>query len=151
MFEHKKLGGLLQPLEILEWKWDMISMDLLRDYPLLSSGMILYGWLLTNWLDQSISFPYDSLIRWKSWKRSTLERLWNYMGYLGILHHKESVSLLPTSVGPSRKASMRDVVSIIHSIPRQMGRRSRIIRLLRICSKLVFYSFAVAGRIICLL
>lgn len=25
--EHKELGGILQPLSILEWKWDKISID----------------------------------------------------------------------------------------------------------------------------
>ena len=32
--EHKKPGGLLQPLEVAEWKWDHINMDFLTGLPM---------------------------------------------------------------------------------------------------------------------
>ena len=34
--EHHHLGGLLQPHEIAEWKWDVISMDFIGGLPLSS-------------------------------------------------------------------------------------------------------------------
>ena len=33
-FEHRKPGGLLKPLDILEWKWDNISIDFVEGLPL---------------------------------------------------------------------------------------------------------------------
>ena len=34
--EHHHPGGLLQPHEILEWKWDAISMDFIVGHPMSS-------------------------------------------------------------------------------------------------------------------
>ena len=31
--EHQRLAGLLQPLEVLEWKWDHIEMDFVTGFP----------------------------------------------------------------------------------------------------------------------
>lgn len=36
--EHQKSLGLIQPLSILEWKWDSISMDLMMSLPKTSKG-----------------------------------------------------------------------------------------------------------------
>ena len=36
--EHKRPGGLLQPLEILVWKWDYISMDFKVGLPRTRAG-----------------------------------------------------------------------------------------------------------------
>jgi hypothetical protein len=35
--DYMKSGGLLQPMSILEWKWDDISMDFILDLPLAAS------------------------------------------------------------------------------------------------------------------
>ena len=32
--EHQHLAGLLQPLPIHEWKWEVISLDFITDFPL---------------------------------------------------------------------------------------------------------------------
>ena len=31
--EHQRLEGLLQPLEVVEWKWEHITMDLVTHFP----------------------------------------------------------------------------------------------------------------------
>ena len=36
--EHQKLLGTLQPLEILEWKWESISMDFVIGLPRTPTG-----------------------------------------------------------------------------------------------------------------
>lgn len=38
--EHQKPGGLLQPLEVLLWKWDNISMDFAVGLPITQGGTI---------------------------------------------------------------------------------------------------------------
>ena len=40
---HLKLARLLQPLSILGWKWEEVSMDFIVDFPLLIRIMIPYG------------------------------------------------------------------------------------------------------------
>ena len=36
--EHQKPAGLLQPLPILEWKWDKLGMDFIIGFPRTRSG-----------------------------------------------------------------------------------------------------------------
>ena len=33
MVEHQKLAGLLQPLEVVEWKWEHVTMDFVTHLP----------------------------------------------------------------------------------------------------------------------
>jgi hypothetical protein len=46
--EHKRPGGLLKPLEILEWKWEHITMDFVVSLPRSPKGQNAI-WLL--WID----------------------------------------------------------------------------------------------------
>lgn len=41
--EHQRLGGMLQPLEIPEWKWESIYMDFIVGYPACLVVMIKFG------------------------------------------------------------------------------------------------------------
>jgi hypothetical protein len=50
-----KPGGLLQPLSILEWKWDDISMDFIVGLPLMARKFDLI-WLIVDRLSKSTHF-----------------------------------------------------------------------------------------------
>ena len=41
--EHQKPAGLLQPLEVAEWKWEHITMDFVTHFPLTPRDMMRYG------------------------------------------------------------------------------------------------------------
>jgi hypothetical protein len=43
--EHQRLVGSLQPLQVLEWKWEEIGMDFIGGYLTLVMVMIPYGLL----------------------------------------------------------------------------------------------------------
>ncbi|GJU73778.1 putative reverse transcriptase domain-containing protein [Tanacetum coccineum] len=53
--EHQRLSGLLQQLEILEWKWEEIAMDFMTKLPKTSNG---YGiiWVIVDRLTKSAHF-----------------------------------------------------------------------------------------------
>lgn len=50
--EHKKSYGLMQPLSIPEWKWDIISMDFMVGLPRRSKGSDLI-WVVVDRLTKS--------------------------------------------------------------------------------------------------
>ena len=65
--EHQKPSGLMQPLEIPEWKWDSISMDLVTGLPNTARGFDTI-WVIVDRLTKSahfilinISFPLSKL------------------------------------------------------------------------------------------
>ena len=41
--EHQKTGGTLQPLPMLEWKWDHVTMDFVTSLPRTQRGMMQFG------------------------------------------------------------------------------------------------------------
>jgi hypothetical protein len=41
--EHQRPAGLLQPMKILEWKWEEVGMDFITDYLALNADMIRFG------------------------------------------------------------------------------------------------------------
>ena len=53
--EHKKPSGLLQPLEIPEWKWDNIAMDFVMGLPRTSFGHDGI-WVIVDRLTKSAHF-----------------------------------------------------------------------------------------------
>ena len=53
--KHKRSSGLLQPLEILLWKWDDISMDFVMGLPRTKAGNDAL-WLIVDRLTKSARF-----------------------------------------------------------------------------------------------
>ena len=53
--EHRRPSGLLQPLEILVWKWDDISMDFIVGLPRTLSGNDAL-WVIVDRLKKSACF-----------------------------------------------------------------------------------------------
>ena len=53
--EHQKPAGLLQPLDIPEWKWDSVSMDFVQGLPRTSSGHDCI-WVIVDRLTKSAHF-----------------------------------------------------------------------------------------------
>lgn len=46
--EHHKPSGMIQPLPIDEWKWDLITMDFVTYLPRSLKGTTVFGSLLTD-------------------------------------------------------------------------------------------------------
>jgi hypothetical protein len=53
--DYMKPGGLLQPLSILEWKWDNISMDFIMGLPLMARKFNSI-WVIVDRLSKSTHF-----------------------------------------------------------------------------------------------
>ena len=53
--EHQKLAGLLQPLEVAEWKWEHVTMDFVTHLPQTPQGHDAV-WVIVDWLTKSAHF-----------------------------------------------------------------------------------------------
>jgi hypothetical protein len=53
--DYMKLGGLLQPLSVLDWKWDDISMDFIMGLPL-TARKYNSIWVIVDQLTKSAHF-----------------------------------------------------------------------------------------------
>ena len=53
--EHQKPSGMLQPLEIPEWKWESISMDFVMSLPKMQAGFDAI-WVIVDRLTKSAHF-----------------------------------------------------------------------------------------------
>ncbi|WVZ97353.1 hypothetical protein U9M48_042900 [Paspalum notatum var. saurae] len=53
--EHQRPAGLLQPLKILEWKWEEISMDFIVGLPKTQKGYNSI-WVVVDWLTKVAHF-----------------------------------------------------------------------------------------------
>ncbi len=53
--EHQKPGGLLRPLEIPQWKWEMITMDFVTGLPVVRGGFDSI-WVIVDRLTKSAHF-----------------------------------------------------------------------------------------------
>ena len=53
--EHQRLAGLLQPLEVAEWKWVHITMDFVTHLPRTSRAHDA-AWVIVDWLTKSAHF-----------------------------------------------------------------------------------------------
>ena len=53
--EHQRPGGLLQPLEVVEWKWEHVTMDFVTHLPRTSSGHDAM-WVIVDRLTKSAHF-----------------------------------------------------------------------------------------------
>ena len=87
--EHQRLAGLLQPLELVEWKWEHFTMDFMTPLPQTSRGHDAV-WVIVDWLTKSTHFLAMRII-------STLEEF-------GRLYIREIVRLhvVPVSVVSDR-------------------------------------------------
>ena len=70
--EHQKPAGLMQPLEVPEWKWDSISMDFVTGLPNTLRGHDSI-WVIIDRLTKSAHlFLSTSVFQCRSWLRFTL-------------------------------------------------------------------------------
>ena len=53
--EHQRLAGLLQPLEVVEWKWEHVMMDFMTHLPQTSRGYEVV-WVIVDRLTKSAHF-----------------------------------------------------------------------------------------------
>ena len=53
--EHQKPAGLLQPLEVVEWKWEHVTMDFVTHFPRTQRRHDTV-WVLVDWLTKSAHF-----------------------------------------------------------------------------------------------
>ncbi|XP_035547399.1 uncharacterized protein LOC118348925 [Juglans regia] len=60
LFEHQRLAGLLQPLQILEWKWEHIFMDFVTGLPRTLSGQDAI-WVIVDHLKKIAHFVHIKL------------------------------------------------------------------------------------------
>ncbi|GJT84583.1 putative reverse transcriptase domain-containing protein [Tanacetum coccineum] len=90
--EHQRPSGLLQQPEILEWKWEKISMDFVTKLPRTSSG---HGtiWVIVDRLTKSAHF----LLMREDYKMDRLARL-----YLNEIVARNGVPILVISDRDSR-------------------------------------------------
>ena len=66
--EHQKPAGLLQPLEVAEWKWEHIMMDLLTHLSRRHDTV----WVIVDWLTKSAHF----LVVWMTFTLEEFFRLY---------------------------------------------------------------------------
>ena len=94
--EHQRLAGLLQPLPILEWKWDMIAMDFVTGLPRTTGGFDSI-WVIVDRLTKSAHFlPVK-----KTYSTDRLVRL--YVSRIVCLHG------VPVSIVSDRGATFTSV------------------------------------------
>ena len=53
--EHQKPAGILQPLEVAEWKWEHVTMDFVTHFPWTRQGHDVV-WVIVDWLIESAHF-----------------------------------------------------------------------------------------------
>ena len=53
--EHQKPPGLLQPLDMAEWKWEHVTMDFVTHFPWTPQGHDAV-WVIVDWLTKSAHF-----------------------------------------------------------------------------------------------
>ena len=77
--EHQRLAGLLQPLEVVEWKWEHIMMDFVTYFPWTSRKHDAV-WVI---VDRPTKSPHFLVV----WMTFTLEEFYNlYMQEIIRLH-----------------------------------------------------------------
>jgi hypothetical protein len=68
--DYMKPGGLLEPLSILEWKWDDINMDFIMGLPLIAHKFDSI-WVIVHQLSKSAHFiPIHTILMHESTRRS---------------------------------------------------------------------------------
>jgi hypothetical protein len=73
--EHQKPAGLLTPLDILEWKWDSISMDFVTSFPNTPRGYDAI-WVIVDRLTKSAHFILINItFPMSQWQRFIFEML----------------------------------------------------------------------------
>ena len=106
--EHQRLAGLLQPLPILEWKWDMIAMDFVTGLPCTTGGFDSI-WVIVDRLTKLAHFlPIK-----KTYSTNRLARL--YVSRIVCLHG------IPVSIISDRGATFTSV--FWQELPKALGTR----------------------------
>jgi len=83
--QHQKSSGLMQPLCIPEWKWDVSLWILLGHCLRPWRDLIQFGWLSIGWQSRLILFLLRRVCLWWGWQRSTLSRLSDCIVFLRAL------------------------------------------------------------------
>jgi hypothetical protein len=136
--DHLRPAENLQPLSILEWKWENICMDFIVGLTRTSHGCNSI-WVIVDRLTKSAHFiPVSTTYRVRQGVELYMSHIVRYQAYRRPLSLTEDLSLLLT-FGSNYMSVWAPILSEAQPITlRLMDRLSESIKSLRICSVLVF-------------
>ena len=122
--QHQKPAGLLQPLEIPEWKWDHIEMDFIIGFPLSQKKNNAIFVVIDNLSKVAHFFPVKTPFQQLSWLICTPQELCLCMAFPRRSVLIEAVFSPPSYGRPFKRRLIRQCCSVPLITLRQVGRSS---------------------------
>jgi hypothetical protein len=146
--EHKRLVGLLKPLEISEWKWEHITMDFVVGLPRSPQGRDAI-WVVVDRLTKSAHFiPMKTTNSTSELVPLYMKEVIRLSGCLSPLFQIETPNLYPNSGRVFTVHWVPSSLLVLLFTLKLMVSRSELSKPWKICCMLVFCLGRVAGRII---